>query len=200
MMFARFNLYVQSWTLLLSSSGREVHYRRIEAAALVVYATWVAAVALSMPTWAETVGWILISHAVTALLHVQITVSHWAMETYHGHGYNDETDEWYITQLKTTMNVATPECLDWLHIGLQFQIEHHLYPRLPRHNLRKARELVRAVCAKHGIPYHEPGFFEANALTISALRDAALEARKAKRDPGHGFYTSALWEAMNAIG
>lgn len=87
-----------------------------------------------------------------------------------------------------------------ISFGLPSQIEHHLYPRLPRHNLRKARELVRAVCAKHGIPYHEPGFFEANALTISALRDAALEARKAKRDPGHGFYTSALWEAMNAIG
>ena len=76
--------------------------------------------------------------------------------------YNDADDEWYITQLKTTMNFDTPPAplcgiavtlgasltgtrfsvamlfwrLDWVHIGLQFQIEHHLFPRLPRHNLR----------------------------------------------------------------
>eukprot|EP00962_Isochrysis_galbana_P047379 scaffold19350_cov116-Isochrysis_galbana.AAC.1 len=80
------------------------------------------------------------------------------------------------------------------------QIEHHLYPRLPRHNLRKARVLVRAVCAKHGIPYHEPGFFQANLETLSALRTAALAARKAARDPKHGFYASGLWDAINAIG
>jgi delta8-fatty-acid desaturase len=48
------------------------------------------------------------------------------MDTYHGRGYNDETDEWYITQLKTTMNVDTPPWLDWLHIGLQFQVRYPL--------------------------------------------------------------------------
>lgn len=80
------------------------------------------------------------------------------------------------------------------------QIEHHLYPRLPRHNLRKARTLVRAVCAKHGIPYHEPGFFQANLETLASLRCAAMDARKACRDPKHGFYASGLWDAMNASG
>ena len=48
-------------------------------------------------------------------------------------------------QLRTTMNVATHPLLDWVHIGLQFQVEHHLFPRLPRHNLRKARALVKNV-------------------------------------------------------
>ena len=42
------------------------------------------------------------------------------------------------------------------------QVEHHLFPRLPRHNLRKARELVKPICVKHGIHYHEPGFFAGN--------------------------------------
>ena len=59
-------------------------------------------------------------------------------------------------QLRTTMNVATPEWLDYIHIGLQFQIEHHLFPRLPRHNLRKARAKVRAICKKYVLAWLFP--------------------------------------------
>lgn len=54
------------------------------------------------------------------------------METYHGRAYSNKETEWYMMQLRTTMNVDTPAWLDWVHIGLQFQIEHHLFPRLPR--------------------------------------------------------------------
>ena len=87
--------------------------------------------------------------------------------------------------------------LDWFYIGLQFQIEHHLFPRLPRHNLREARELVRAVCAKHGIHYHEESFFGAQLHTIRCLRAAAVAAR-ATACPG--FYRCRIWDGMNAIG
>eukprot|EP00962_Isochrysis_galbana_P050344 scaffold21775_cov56-Isochrysis_galbana.AAC.1 len=55
-MFARFNLYIQSWVLLLSPAGKEAHYRKSEAVALAVYACWVSVVALSMPTWIQTAG------------------------------------------------------------------------------------------------------------------------------------------------
>ena len=59
---------------------------------------------------------------------------------------------------------------------------------------------MRAVCAKHAIHYHEPSFLQANVETIQALQAAAAVARKATKDPTHGFYTSALWDAMNAVG
>ena len=49
-----------------------------------------------------------------------------------GRAYTGKDDEWYITQMRTTMNVDTHPLLDWVHIGLQFQVEHHLFPRLPR--------------------------------------------------------------------
>ena len=63
-------------------------------AGLLLFASWVVTVALSMPTWTQTGLWLLVSHASAGLLHVQITISHWAMHTYSGHAYNDETDEW----------------------------------------------------------------------------------------------------------
>lgn len=200
MLVARFNLYIQGWRLILSPTGGELRYRRTEAAALLIFGVWVSSLVLTLPTWAETVGWVLISHATTGLLHVQIAISHWAMHTYHGHGYNDASDEWYITQLRTTMNVLTPPILDWFHIGLQFQIEHHLFPRLPRHNLRTAQKLVRAVCDKHAIHYNEASFFRAQTETIACLRVAAVASRVNAHDPKHGFSHSRLWDGINAIG
>ena len=131
----------------------------------------------------------------SGILHVQIVLSHWSMHTYEGRAYNGADDEWYVTTMRTTMNVDTPPLLDWVHVGLQFQIEHHLFPRLPRHNLRIARDMVRAVAAKHfppgsaactrlfplGHAYHEPGFWEANVEMWRSLKRAAHAARAAER-------------------
>ena len=48
-------------------------------------------------------------------------------------------------RLSVLFQVDTEPLLDFTHIGLQFQVEHHLYPRLPRHNLRLARKMVQEV-------------------------------------------------------
>ena len=91
----KFGRYVQSWIFLLGPqpNGKR-HHRFLEMAGLLLFASWVVTVALSMPTWTQTGLWLLVSHASAGLLHVQITISHWAMHTYSGHAYNDETDEW----------------------------------------------------------------------------------------------------------
>ena len=62
-------------------------------------------------------------------------------------------------QLKGTMNWSCPAWLDWFHGGLQFQIEHHLFPALPRHNLRRASLLAQPLCHDLGLSYHCPSFF-----------------------------------------
>jgi len=121
------------------------------------------------------------------------------METYKGSPYTTKNTEWYLMQLRTTLNVDTWEWMDYAHIGLQFQIEHHLFPRLPRHNLRHARKLVKAIAKKHNIHYHEPGFFEGNIEMWKSLRDAAVGASKTTKGDG-GFYQSKLWEGINAKG
>ncbi len=70
------------------------------------------------------------------------------------------------------MNWSCPVWLDWFHGGLQFQIEHHLFPALPRHNLRKASLLVQPLCRDLGLHYHSPSFFEVSSSnSIIALRN-----------------------------
>jgi delta8-fatty-acid desaturase len=178
MAVARFNLYAQSWIMLCSPQYYMYSHRKLEVFALLFFASWVLGVALTMNSWTESVAWVLLSHGVAGILHIQIIISHWSMETYHGTGYNDESDEWYRQQLKTTLDVDCPAWMDLFHIGLQFQVEHHLYPHIPRHNLRIVKGLVKEICKKYDIEYNSMGFFDAVKKNQVNLRETAMEARK----------------------
>ena len=142
MAFGRINLYIQGFLYILTGADRH-NYPKTELLGLSAFFVWVYLVAKAQPDVWLSLGWIFISHAVSGILHVQIVLSHWSMETYKGSPYTSKETEWYLMQLRTTMNVKTHPLLDWVHIGLQFQIEHHLFPRLPRQNLRKARPSSR---------------------------------------------------------
>ena len=193
MLVARFNMYAQSWRFLLDQNAR-TGFRKYEMCSLIIFIWWYLGVALSMKTWYESVAWVLISHGTTGILHIQIVVSHWAMEMYRGQAYNDGSDDWYRLQLKTTLNIDCPWWMDWAHLGLQFQIEHHLFPTLPRHNLRAASKLVHAVCRQHGISYHHHSFTDALRMTIKVLSETAAMARSGK------YATNLLVDALNADG
>ena len=78
-------------------------------------------------------------------------------------------------QLRTTMDVDCPPWLDWLHGGLQFQAVHHLFPRVPRHNLREVQTLVRAFCADVGIEYKILGFVDGNREVLGRLGHVAKQ-------------------------
>lgn len=169
----------------------------------------------------------LVTHAVSGVLHVQICISHFSMKSYEGQ-YNSQikkdvvacaTDEvqakevemdmteeeaaamenWLLLQINTTMDVECPTNFDFFHGGLQFQIEHHLFPRLPRHNLRIAQVLAKDLCKKYNIHHHNPTFVEANKELVGHLRMNAMEARTRDIDR-RDFTKSEMYEAMNLIG
>lgn len=199
MCLARFNLYLQSLILLLSPNS-DVKYPRTELALCLTFHAWFTAMLFTLPTATERIAYLLIANGVTGLLHVQITLSHFAMETYHGITYTDNDREgWFHTQLRTSLDVDCPKWLDWLHGGLQFQVEHHMFPRLPRHNLRYVHERVRAICAKHGETHHTQTFVQCNRRVIAALRDAANKARATPWSECV-WSTSMLSQGLNAQG
>lgn len=67
------------------------------------------------------------------------------------------------------MDVSCPEWLDFIHGGLQFQAVHHLFPRVPRHNLRRLQKLVLNFCEETGIKYEIKGFVAGNGKVLSRL-------------------------------
>jgi len=197
MAVARFNLYLQSFILLIKEPTTVWKYQ-YEALGLLGFWCWFGYLCTFLAGPLTAIAFLLLSHGIAGILHVQICLSHFSMNVYHGHSYEQKgkggaelmranglpyesggaVDEWFRTQLATTMNVDCPTWMDWFHGGLQFQIEHHLFPRLPRHNLRRARELVKAFAAKHKVEYHEVGFWQCNLETLEGLRRTAMEARK----------------------
>lgn len=75
------------------------------------------------------------------------------------------------------MDVDCPEWLDFVHGGLQFQVVHHLFPRVPRHNLRKAQKLVIEFCEDVKIPYAIYGWVDGNQRVLSRLEEVARQAK-----------------------
>src|SRR3712207_8995744 len=60
-------------------------------------------------------------------------------------------------QVLTSRNVAGSRLVDFALGGLNYQIEHHLFPSMPRPNLRRAQALVRDFCRQHDVSYCETG-------------------------------------------
>ncbi len=58
-------------------------------------------------------------------------------------------------QVSTSRNLSGPVFTGFIFGGLDSQIEHHLFPSMPRANLRRARKLVRSFCDERRIPYAE---------------------------------------------
>ena len=176
----RFNLYVQSWTYLLSPTqaprkGPARWHRPLELLGQVFFWYWFGYLLMyrSIPDLSSRLTFLLISHMVTAPLHVQITLSHFAMST-SDLGPHESFPQ---KMLRTTMDVDCPTWLDWLHGGLQFQVVHHLFPRIPRHNLRKAQKYVVRFCEETNIPYVRYGFVQGNGEVLGRLGEIAKQAR-----------------------
>jgi fatty acid desaturase len=69
----------------------------------------------------------------------------------------------------TARNVRGGRFVDLLLGGLNYQIEHHLFPSMPRPNLRRAQPLIRAFCAERGVRYVETGLFASYRLVLRHL-------------------------------
>ena len=65
-------------------------------------------------------------------------------------------NEWAIHQIQTTANFATTNpVVTWFCGGLNFQIEHHLFPKISHIHYPKISAIVRQTCAEYGIQYVE---------------------------------------------
>lgn len=173
MAVARFNLYALSWLHLCSPRAAQLGAawwtRPVEIVFMAAYWYWFGYLLVwcTLPTWPIRIAFVLISHCITMILHVQITLSHWGMPT----SDLGPTESFPARQLRTTMDIACPAWLDWFHGGLQFQAVHHLFPRVPRHNLRRAQDLVREFSRKTGVQYHCYGFVEGNGKMLNRLEE-----------------------------
>ncbi len=85
--------------------------------------------------------------------------------------------DFFRRQVLVSRNVRGGLLVDFFMGGLNYQIEHHLFPNMARPNLKRVRPLIREYCAKHEVPYTEVGLFESYGIVVSYLNNVGLQAR-----------------------
>jgi len=81
-------------------------------------------------------------------------------------------DEWAIHQLKTTANFAPrSKVISWLVGGLNFQVEHHLFPKISHIHYPAISKIVKQACEEFNVPYIEyPKMYQAVASHVNFLK------------------------------
>jgi fatty acid desaturase len=85
--------------------------------------------------------------------------------------------DFFTKQVRTSRNISGGWWATWLMGGLNYQIEHHLFPSMPRPHLAQAREIVKDYCATLGVPYTETTLIKSYGIVIRYLNEVGLAAR-----------------------
>jgi fatty acid desaturase len=91
--------------------------------------------------------------------------------------YDDHKLDFLRRQVLTSRNIRGGRFADFVLGGLNYQIEHHLFPSMPRPSLRHAQRIVRAHCRQHGLAYHESTIFGSYRQVLSHLHSVGAPLR-----------------------
>ncbi|MFD9961067.1 fatty acid desaturase family protein [Amycolatopsis sp. NPDC058986] len=80
-------------------------------------------------------------------------------------------------QVLTSRDIRGGPVVDFALGGLNYQIEHHLFPSMARPNLRRAQVIVREFCARHGIEYAQCGWLRSYGFVLRHLHSVGAPLR-----------------------
>ncbi|MGH3943095.1 MAG: fatty acid desaturase family protein [Pseudonocardiaceae bacterium] len=189
--FRRFIIRFQSvmFFVLLGHEAYRVRSAGVRAAALgglkspklelslmaVHFIGYFAAVFLSMSP-VKAVVFIVVHQVLFGLyLGAVFAPNHKGMPVYR----SDVELDWLHRQVLTSRNVYSSRFTDFVYGGLNYQIEHHLFPSMPRVNLRRVRPIVKQYCATHGISYEEVPVWASYAAVARFFGKVSRQARLA---------------------
>lgn len=158
--------------------NRAVRNRWTEGALILAHgAGYLAALLLLLPP-GQALAFAAVHQALFGIyLGCIFAPNHKGMPTHTGRPYPD----FLRRQVLTSRNIRGGLLTDIALGGLNYQIEHHLFPSMPTPHLRHARVLVRDYCAGLGIPYHETGLIASYREVVAHLHRVGAPIRAAHR-------------------
>jgi fatty acid desaturase len=167
------HLHLASSKAILRGSGRT---NAVEGLLLVVHAVAYLAAVLVVLSPLQALAFVVVQQGLFGLyLGCAFAPNHKGMPTL---TQADELD-FLRRQVLTSRNVAGSRPVDWLLGGLNYQIEHHLFPNMPRPNLRRAQPLIRAFCQHHDLSYVEASLLGSYAQALRHLHAVGAPLRPA---------------------
>lgn len=157
----------------------------------VLYVAFYMVIPIGLMGWQSWLVFFLCMHAGLGFtLSIVFQLAHVVEETEFESSTGDEQqieNEWAIHQVRTTANFSPDNpVISWFAGGLNYQIEHHLFPRVSHIHYPAISKLVQAECAAHDLPYHSLPTFK--SAVVSHFRFIRMLGRK----PGHPAATSIL--------
>eukprot|EP01139_Manchomonas_bermudensis_P000067 Amastigsp_a73_2543.p1 type:complete len:428 gc:universal Amastigsp_a73_2543:1297-14(-) len=150
----------------------EQHLRRLEIVTLAMHYAYLAAITVPFLTWPQIAVFFFASQAFGGVfLGTVFTINHNSMAVLPNDAV--KTTDFAAIQLVTTRNITPSVWMDFFTGGLNYQIEHHLFPSLPRHRFASVAPLVKEICDRHGLPYVTVGFVDGMIDVVRHLRAVA---------------------------
>lgn len=154
-----FGLGAATENAALEMKRKGLQYPFLERSAILLHYVWMFALSSGFGRFslAFSVAYFMLATCSCGLmLALVFGLGHNGMAVYDA----DKRPDFWKLQVTTTRNViggsGFPQAfVDWFCGGLQYQVDHHLFPSLPRHSLRKAHALVESFCKEWGVKYHE---------------------------------------------
>lgn len=112
---------------------------------------------LDLPWWQFAIGFLAMHLTAGLILGIVFQLAHVVEGTEHftAHGQDTMDDAWLVHEMKTTANFGRDnKLLCWYVGGLNFQIEHHLFPKICSIHYPALSPIVQEVAREYGIPYH----------------------------------------------
>ncbi|KXS11408.1 delta6-fatty acid desaturase [Gonapodya prolifera JEL478] len=154
-----------------------VHNHTYETIGLVLHYLWYFGVMAAYLDWTMALLYLITSQAGCGLLLAGVfALNHNGMPIY-SHDEAKEMD-FFSLQVLTGRDVEPNLFNNWFTGGLNYQIEHHMFPTLPRHNFHHVQPAVAKLCKKYGVTYHTTGFVEGTFEVLKRLDDVSQAARK----------------------
>ncbi|WP_217554320.1 acyl-CoA desaturase [Streptomyces sp. GbtcB6] len=170
-----FNLHVSSLRALRSPSMKNPV---LEGALLLLHlAAYLSALFLVLSP-GKAVAFLAVHQCLFGVyLGCTFAPNHKGMPTFTG----DERPDFLRRQVLTSRNVRGGRFTDMMLGGLNYQIEHHLFPSMPTPHLRRAQVIVREYCAEIGVPYHETGLLRSYCEALTHLHRVGEPIRRQRK-------------------
>ncbi|CAM44486.1 putative delta-6 fatty acid desaturase [Leishmania braziliensis MHOM/BR/75/M2904] len=172
---AAYSLLYVSWRMqslrFAVSSGN-----RLELSLMALNYLW-----LALLPWKVSLGSVLLGGFCVAVV---VTSNHQTEEMIE----RDEPYNYVVDQHRATRGVhCSNPFFEWFFGGMQYQLEHHLFPMVPRYRYPKLRRILRKFAEDNGLPFHVEGVWKITKMNFDVLYRVAtkpavnsVEARKRK--------------------
>jgi fatty acid desaturase len=169
------NLHVGSVRVLMADPKR----RRVEIVLLAAHIGGGVALLLLVLSPLQALAFVGVQQGLFGLyLGCSFAPNHKGMPIYE----DGESPDFFRRQVLTSRNMAGGRALGALFGGLNYQIEHHLFPSMPSRNLRQCQPIVRDFCAERGVPYCEATVLASYRRVLRYLSGIRPSTRAAATD------------------